>query len=117
MWCPGLHGHVSKVPAARFEFPAISTYMFSWGCGVALTRLIVNKKSICKGRFFRRHFFYESLCPDCGDRNYAERIQTADLRGRVALVTGARVERIGYAVALKLPTCRRFGDCDDALSL
>lgn len=56
---------------------------------------------ICKEKFYRLHFFYEHLCQRCGDLNYTRRQQTADLRGRVALVTGARV-KIGYAVALRL---------------
>ena len=37
----------------------------------------------------------------CGDFNYAKREQTADLDGRYALVTGARV-KIGYQASLKL---------------
>ncbi|WP_172631891.1 SDR family NAD(P)-dependent oxidoreductase [Dictyobacter arantiisoli] len=56
---------------------------------------------VCKERFFRQHFFYRHLCARCGDLNYARRSQQADLRGFVAVVTGARV-RIGYAAALKL---------------
>jgi len=70
-----------------------------------LTRLpeLVRPRScyVCKADFYRRHFFYESLCPRCGDLNYARRVATADLGGRVALVTGARTG-IGHAVALKL---------------
>ena len=41
------------------------------------------------------------MCAPCGDFNYAKREQTADLAGRCALVTGARV-KIGYQAALKL---------------
>jgi NAD(P)-dependent dehydrogenase (short-subunit alcohol dehydrogenase family) len=41
------------------------------------------------------------MCVPCGDFNYAKREQTADLSGRHALVTGARV-KIGYQAALKL---------------
>lgn len=56
---------------------------------------------VCKTPFFRRHFFYDRLCPHCGDLNYTKRQQSANLHGKIALVTGARI-KIGYAVALKL---------------
>jgi hypothetical protein len=39
------------------------------------------------------------MCPPCAELNYAKRDQTADLRGRVALVTGGRV-KIGYQAAI-----------------
>lgn len=55
----------------------------------------------CKEPFMRRHFFYERFCVRCGDENYIKRIQTYDLSGYTAIVTGARV-KIGYAVALRL---------------
>jgi len=47
------------------------------------------------------HRFYDQLCRACGDENERRRVATADLRGRVALVTGARV-KIGYHAALLL---------------
>ncbi|HEY1898708.1 MAG TPA: SDR family oxidoreductase [Steroidobacteraceae bacterium] len=56
---------------------------------------------VCKQPFTLTHRYYDSLCRDCGDFNYAKREQTADLRGQYALVTGARV-KIGFQAALKL---------------
>jgi NAD(P)-dependent dehydrogenase (short-subunit alcohol dehydrogenase family) len=56
---------------------------------------------VCKAPYVRRHFFYDQLCPSCGDLNFGKRRHTADLGGRLALVTGARVH-IGFAVALAL---------------
>ncbi len=56
---------------------------------------------ICKREFDRIHFFYDSMCPDCAELNWAKRSQTADLTGRFAMVTGGRV-KIGYQAALKL---------------
>ena len=56
---------------------------------------------ICKQPYTEVHRFYDSMCQPCGDFNYARRSQTADLTGRVALVTGARV-KIGYQAALML---------------
>jgi NAD(P)-dependent dehydrogenase (short-subunit alcohol dehydrogenase family) len=58
----------------------------------------------CKRRFTTVHHFYDRLCPECGDLNFAKRGELADLRGRVALVTGARV-KIGYQAAIKLLRC------------
>lgn len=56
---------------------------------------------VCKQAFVKVHRYYDSMCIDCGDFNYAKREQTADLAGHYALVTGARV-KIGYQASLKL---------------
>jgi NAD(P)-dependent dehydrogenase (short-subunit alcohol dehydrogenase family) len=56
---------------------------------------------VCKAEFRRLHHFYDSMCEVCGDENYAKRFQTCDLRGRVALITGARV-KIGFQAGLML---------------
>jgi NAD(P)-dependent dehydrogenase (short-subunit alcohol dehydrogenase family) len=56
---------------------------------------------VCKKPFSKVHRYYDSLCEECGDFNYAKREQTADLSGHYALVTGARV-KIGYQASLKL---------------
>jgi NAD(P)-dependent dehydrogenase (short-subunit alcohol dehydrogenase family) len=56
---------------------------------------------VCKQPFVKVHRYYDSMCADCGDFNYAKREQTADLTGRFALVTGARV-KIGFQASLKL---------------
>jgi hypothetical protein len=55
----------------------------------------------CKSRFHELHHFYAQLCPKCASLNYRMRHATADLRGRVALLTGARV-KIGFEIGLKL---------------
>jgi NAD(P)-dependent dehydrogenase (short-subunit alcohol dehydrogenase family) len=56
---------------------------------------------ICKRHFSRVHHFYDQLCPDCAEFNWAKRTETTDLRGRVALLTGGRV-KIGYQAGIKL---------------
>ena len=56
---------------------------------------------VCKQKYSTIHFFYDQLCPDCAAFNYAKRTESADLHGRVALLTGGRV-KIGYQVGLKL---------------
>jgi NAD(P)-dependent dehydrogenase (short-subunit alcohol dehydrogenase family) len=56
---------------------------------------------VCKQRYVEIHPFYDQLCASCGDFNYAKRTETADLAGRVALLTGGRV-KIGYQAGIKL---------------
>ncbi len=60
-----------------------------------------RKCYVCKAPYTRLHPFYDQLCPACGDQNHARRTAAVDLRGRVALVTGARV-KIGYQAAILL---------------
>ncbi|GMF14018.1 unnamed protein product [Phytophthora lilii] len=55
----------------------------------------------CKSRFDKIHHFYDQLCPRCAELNFSKRFQSADLRGKVALITGARV-KIGFQAAVKL---------------
>ena len=55
----------------------------------------------CKQHYRTLHHFYDQLCPDCGDFNFRKREESADLSGRVALLTGGRV-KIGYQAGLKL---------------
>jgi NAD(P)-dependent dehydrogenase (short-subunit alcohol dehydrogenase family) len=56
---------------------------------------------ICKKDYSRIHHFYDQLCPECAELNFFKRTETADLRGRVALLTGGRV-KIGYQAGIKL---------------
>ena len=56
---------------------------------------------VCKRDFDELHHFYDALCPPCAELNFRKRTQTADLSGRVALVTGARV-KIGFQAAIML---------------
>jgi NAD(P)-dependent dehydrogenase (short-subunit alcohol dehydrogenase family) len=56
---------------------------------------------VCKRDYETLHHFYDQLCPGCAALNYAKRAETADLAGRVALLTGGRV-KIGYQAGIKL---------------
>jgi NAD(P)-dependent dehydrogenase (short-subunit alcohol dehydrogenase family) len=56
---------------------------------------------ICKKDYSQIHHFYDQLCPKCAELNFFKRTETADLRGRVALLTGGRV-KIGYRAGIKL---------------
>ena len=56
---------------------------------------------VCKRDYSALHHFYDQLCPECAELNYRKRTETADLRDRVALLTGGRV-KIGYQAGIKL---------------
>lgn len=56
---------------------------------------------VCKRKYTRVHHFYDQLCTQCAELNFRKRTETADLTGRVALLTGGRV-KIGYQAGLKL---------------
>ncbi len=56
---------------------------------------------VCKTMFTKLHHFYDTMCTECGDFNYAKRFQTANLKGQVAIVTGSRL-KIGYHITLQM---------------
>jgi NAD(P)-dependent dehydrogenase (short-subunit alcohol dehydrogenase family) len=80
------------VSPARVSFPEMST-----------ERYLEREQNcyVCKKEYRKIHFFYDSMCEECGDFNYSKRFQTAPLAGRVALITGARL-KIGYQSALMM---------------
>jgi len=59
---------------------------------------------VCKKDYSQIHSFYDQLCPPCAELNLRKRHELADLRGRVALLTGGRV-KIGYQAGIKLLRC------------
>ena len=69
-------------------------------------RLTLDRRHcyICKVRFREVHHFYDQLCPDCAELNFAKRGELADMTGMVVLLTGGRV-KIGYQAAVKLLRC------------
>jgi NAD(P)-dependent dehydrogenase (short-subunit alcohol dehydrogenase family) len=56
---------------------------------------------VCKRHYSAIHHFYDQLCPECAELNFRKRTERADLRGRVALLTGGRV-KIGYQAGIRL---------------
>ena len=64
---------------------------------------------VCKTEFTKMHHFYDTMCPDCGDFNYAKRFQTADVKGQIAVITGSRL-KIGYHITLML--LERWCNCN-----
>ncbi len=70
--------------------------------GEPLATVMTSRRCYCcKAPYRAVHHFYDQLCPACAELNWQKRHQTADLRGRTALVTGGRV-KIGYQAAIKL---------------
>ena len=60
---------------------------------------------VCKRSYGELHEFYHRLCPECAQLNYTKRLQTADLRGHVALVTGGRVRSEWHGRPPTKPRC------------
>tara|TARA_R110000765_G_scaffold70718_1_gene137182 strand:+ start:1528 stop:3078 length:1551 start_codon:yes stop_codon:yes gene_type:complete len=56
---------------------------------------------VCKTEFTKLHHFYDTMCSDCGDFNYAKRFQNANVKGQIAVITGSRL-KIGYHITLML---------------
>ena len=56
---------------------------------------------VCKQKYSVIHYFYDQMCPSCATLTSPSATELADLRGRVALLTGGRV-KIGYQAGLKL---------------
>ncbi len=85
--------------ALVFEAPK----MIGVSGAAASTELLESPRNcyVCKEIYHRLHHFYDTMCPDCGDFNYAKRFQTADMTGQVALVTGSRL-KIGYHITLMM---------------
>jgi NAD(P)-dependent dehydrogenase (short-subunit alcohol dehydrogenase family) len=65
----------------------------------------MNPKSprciICKQIFNNERCDARQLCESCGELNDRKQLETADLTGKIAVVTGGRVN-IGYGVCLRL---------------
>ena len=93
----------SGIRAARQDEVFVAPPRLLSEAGAATYREVENPRTcyVCKTEYRRVHHFYDSMCPECAELNYEKRFQTADLRGQVAVVTGARV-KIGYQSALKL---------------
>ena len=69
---------------------------------------------VCKQAYTQVHHFYDQMCGPCGDFNFAKRTETADLSGRVALLTGGRV-KIGYQAGHQAAARGRRADRDDTV--
>ena len=46
---------------------------------------------VCKTSFHDLHHFYDQMCAECAELNWAKRNQSVDLSGRTVLVTGAHL--------------------------
>jgi len=87
------------------------TYTFNYQAGLSehlsnITpgHLHVHKPMACYAcgtSYHEINPIYHRLCPDCALLHIAKKQQSADLSGRIAVVTGGRI-KVGYATALKL---------------
>jgi NAD(P)-dependent dehydrogenase (short-subunit alcohol dehydrogenase family) len=86
--------------AVIFEAPRLAAHILH---GEQETKKLESPRNcyVCKTLYTEVHPFYDAMCMDCGNFNYAKRFQSADLTGQVALVTGARL-KIGYHIVLIL---------------
>jgi len=86
-----------------FDAAPCATVEAEGGAGRAQAPPLHTPRScyVCKVRCERVHFFYDQMCSACGDFNYTKRSQSANLTGRTALISGARV-KIGYQAAILL---------------
>ncbi len=55
----------------------------------------------CRREITEVHGFYDQLCVPCGDKNFARRSPSADLTGRIALLSGGRL-KIGFQAGVML---------------
>lgn len=62
---------------------------------------VTIKCYVCKNKTKELHFFYDSMCFECGLFNYQKRFQKCDLTGKFAIMTGSRI-KIGYFLSLIL---------------
>ena len=86
----------------NFEAPADRTQEDAAGAEPERREVIEPQHCyVCKRHYVEVHPFYDQLCAECGDFNFAKRGEIADLTGRVALLTGGRV-KIGYQAGIKL---------------
>jgi hypothetical protein len=67
---------------------------------------------VCKQKYSVIHHFYDQLCPSCAELNFRKRTELADLKGRVALLTGGRV-KIGYAIRQSVTPRNRISASGD----
>ena len=88
-------GNIGSMPAGEMAGAAFAEA----GEGSRLHE--ARKCYVCKTSYDTLHHFYDQLCPACGELNYKKRFPKGDLRGQIALVTGARV-KIGFQAALLL---------------
>jgi NAD(P)-dependent dehydrogenase (short-subunit alcohol dehydrogenase family) len=96
-------GALTEARGGSFDATPRATLEAEGGAGPAEAPPLHSPRScyVCKVSCERVHFFYDQMCSACGDFNYAKRSQTANLSGRTALISGARV-KIGYQAAILL---------------
>jgi NAD(P)-dependent dehydrogenase (short-subunit alcohol dehydrogenase family) len=103
--------HNRKARAATSIRSARTSSVFEAPIQISLPESILSQEKkflssaqncyVCKKEYTEIHHFYDSMCPECGNLNYAKRFQTCKLTGQVALITGSRL-KIGYHATLMM---------------
>lgn len=94
---------ITGIRAARISPVFEAPKMLSAGEGKVDPGVLSSPRNcyICKKEYTQLHHFYDTMCRECGDFNYMKRFQTADLTGKVAIITGSRL-KIGYHTTLMM---------------
>lgn len=91
----------NPLPAPKMKTDEIENATDSWSEPDGPTSLDPQHCYVCKRHYSSIHHFYDQLCPECAELNFRKRTERADLKGRVALLTGGRV-KIGYQAGIRL---------------
>lgn len=94
----------SKLDAAIYDY-YINTSKKLDETGIKIPKLTKCPRCyLCGKKENIVHWFYHSLCRNCGNAAYTKRNMMADMTNKYAIVIGGRL-KLGYQVALKLLRC------------
>lgn len=93
--------NTTGIRSARDASVFVAPLMIEGGTETNIKKVAPRNCYVCKTVFDTLHHFYDTICKDCGDYNYAKRFQECDLTGQVALVTGSRL-KIGYHITIMM---------------
>ncbi len=93
--------NTTGIRSARDASIFVAPLMIESGIESNVKKVAPRNCYVCKTVFDTLHHFYDTMCKECGDYNYAKRFQECDLTNQVALVTGSRL-KIGYHITIMM---------------